>query len=485
MAEDKKDNKLQDKVIKKDDEKKSAKVEDTEAAKVDKDDKSAEEVKSADNVKSEDEADDKAESKDDEKSEDEADNKAESNDDVKSEDEVDNKAESNDDVKSEDEADNKAESKDDVKSEDETDNKAGSNDDVKSEDEADDKAESKDDVKPKGEVVDKSVSNDDKSAKPVAESSVSPQFDKTKFKNRMLATTVLSVFVSLGVGFALGHCIHPGGVAVNTAYGNITSSQIYNRVKQNQDTQMTAQSLIMEKALEHDFPKAATDQKVNARFKKIKANKFTYYQELQQLGNDTAIKDNIKDSLLLEAAVAKNSKVTEAQVKEAYKTYRPGMTMAFVQVDSASKARDVHDQLAQAKNYKDFADEVTTLHNQDSKHVSAGHLLPQISSLSDSQDVPAKIKNAAMKLNKGDVSPVIKINNKTYVILYMKSITEKSSYANDKGEIKQTLKRQEQTNSANRQRVMLKYAKKAHPKAVDSSYKDLVKQMNQVAKAND
>lgn len=304
----------------------------------------------------------------------------------------------------------------------------------------------------------------------------------TTWRNRLIGTAVVSVLVGLGVGFGLAHIGQPSGTAVRTAYGNISSASVYNRVKDSQDTIMNVQSMIMEKSLEHDFPKAATDKKVNARFNKIKRNKMIYYQELQQLGTDAAIKNNIRDSLLLEAAVAKNSQVTDAQVRAAYRDYRPGMTLAYVQVDSASRAKDVQQQLVKASNYKDFADQVTSLHNQDSKHVSAGHLLPQFSSLSDSQDVPPVIKKAAMKLHKGEVSPVVKIDKKTYVILYMKSDVKKSTYANDKQDIKKTLQRQEQTNSANRQKVMLKYAKQAHPKAVDASYKNLVKDMNQAAK---
>lgn len=304
----------------------------------------------------------------------------------------------------------------------------------------------------------------------------------TTWRNRLIGTAAVSVLVGLGVGFGLARLGQPSGTAVRTAYGNISSASVYNRVKDSQDTVMNVQSMIMEKSLEHDFPKAATDKKVNARFNKIKHNKMIYYQELQQLGTDAAIKNNIRDSLLLEAAVAKNSQVTDAQVRAAYRDYRPGMTLAYVQVDSASRAKDVQQQLAKASNYKDFADQVTNLHNQDSKHVSAGHLLPQFSSLSDSQDVPPVIKKAAMKLHKGEVSPVVKIDKKTYVILYMKSDVKKSTYANDKQDIKKTLQRQEQTNSANRQKVMLKYAKQAHPKAVDASYKNLVKDMNQAAK---
>lgn len=323
--------------------------------------------------------------------------------------------------------------------------------------------------------ADNNVKADDQSG---AEKSVKA----TTWRNRLIGTAAVSVLVGLGVGFGLAHIGQPSGTAVRTAYGNISSASVYNRVKDSQDTVMNVQSMIMEKSLEHDFPKAATDKKVNARFNKIKRNKMIYYQELQQLGTDAAIKNNIRDSLLLEAAVAKNSQVTDAQVRAAYRDYRPGMTLAYVQVDSASRAKDVQQQLAKASNYKDFADQVTNLHNQDSKHVSAGHLLPQFSSLSDSQDVPPVIKKAAMKLHKGEVSPVVKIDKKTYVILYMKSDVKKSTYANDKQDIKKTLQRQEQTNSANRQKVMLKYAKQAHPKAVDASYKNLVKDMNQAAK---
>lgn len=323
--------------------------------------------------------------------------------------------------------------------------------------------------------ADSNVKADDQ---PGAEKSVKA----TTWRNRLIGTAAVSVLVGLGVGFGLARLGQPSGTAVRTAYGNISSASVYNRVKDSQDTVMNVQSMIMEKSLEHDFPKAATDKKVNDRFNKIKRNKMIYYQELQQLGTDAAIKNNIRDSLLLEAAVAKNSQVTDAQVRAAYRDYRPGMTLAYVQVDSASRAKDVQQQLAKASNYKDFADQVTNLHNQDSKHVSAGHLLPQFSSLSDSQDVPPVIKKAAMKLHKGEVSPVVKIDKKTYVILYMKSDVKKSTYANDKQDIKKTLQRQEQTNSANRQKVMLKYAKQAHPKAVDSSYKNLVKDMNQAAK---
>lgn len=408
---------------------------------------------------------------------------------------ADDEQEATDDNKADDEA--KAETESEVADKDQKSVEEETDEAVKAEAEnkdTDDDQESADDDKADAVVEAKQSKTVKEADKPAATANATKVVDKSAasafkklagtatWRTRLIGAAAVGVLVGLGVGFGLAHLGQPSGTAVRTAYGNISSASVYNRIKHSQDAVMNVQSMIMEKALEHDFPKAATDKKVNAQFNKLKRNKMSYYQELQQLGNNAAIKNNIRDSLLLEAAVAKNSKVSDAQVRAAYRTYRPAMTLAYVQVDSASRAKDVQQELSQATNYKDFADQVTNLHNQDTKHVSAGHLLPQFSSLADSQDVPPVIKKAAMKLHKGEVSPVVKVDSKTYVILYMKSDVKKSSYANDKHEIKKTLQRQEQTNSANRQKIMLKYAKRAHPKAVDASYKDLVKDMNQAAK---
>lgn len=493
--------------VKKVDNEATAEAVEVEAADEDPAERAADDNEVADEVTAESESettDDDQESADDDKVDDDA--KAESED--EDTDAVQESADGEETAEAENEAaDDEQEATDDDKADDEAKAEAESKvadkdqksvvEEVKAESESkatDDDRESADDDKADAVVEAKEshvAKEDDKpvatlNAAKVADKPAASAFKKlagtATWRTRLIGAAAVGVLVGLGVGFGLAHLGQPSGTAVRTAYGNISSASVYNRIKHSQDAVMNVQSMIMEKSLEHDFPKAATDKKVNAQFNKLKRNKMSYYQELQQLGNDAAIKNNIRDSLLLEAAVAKNSKVSDAQVRAAYRTYRPAMTLAYVQVDSASRAKDVQQELAQATNYKDFADQVTNLHNQDSKHVSAGHLLPQFSSLADSQDVPSVIKKAAMKLHKGEVSPVVKVDSKTYVILYMKSDVKKSSYANDKHEIKKTLQRQEQTNAANRQKIMLKYAKRAHPKAVDASYKNLVKDMNQAAK---
>ena len=251
--------------------------------------------------------------------------------------------------------------------------------------------------------------------KPDVEINKEAGFSK-KAKQALWTTGIVAVLVGGGIGFAMGH--HAGGnqTMLTTAYGKVTNVQIFNRLKYSAPAQNVAQSLVMERVLEHDFPKAATKDKVDQEFKKIKKNKMMYMQYVQNYGGDNEIKSGIKDTLLLGAAMKANVKVSNAELRDAYQDYRPNMTLAFVEVQGKSRAQDIQGQLSGVHSYSAFKNTASDLAKGDSKNISAG-LLPDFSSLANDQEVPTNVKKQAMKMKKGDISGLIKTGKDRYAVL--------------------------------------------------------------------
>lgn len=292
-------------------------------------------------------------------------------------------------------------------------------------------------------------------------------------KQVVVGTGVIALLIGGGIGAGIMNCVNPNKTMLTTNYGTIRESQIFDRIKSTQTTQTAAQSIIMEQVLEHYFPKAATDSKVNAQLKKVKANKLAYMEAVQQYGSDDALKANIKDSMLMAAAMKKEIQISPAQIKATYKTYRPGMTLAYVETSSKSQAEQFQQTLSQSQNYSDFKQQAKELSEADKK-VSAG-LLPEFNSLTSSQEMPASVKKTAMKMHKNETSDVIKSGNGKYAILFMKSDVKKGSYAQEKDKIKTALQNEAMSDQDTRAKVLAKYGKKAHVKAHDDAFKYLAK----------
>ena len=405
-------------------------------------------------------------------------------DEKKSDDSDDNEA----DVEAEEKADDASEEKSDESSSDKDVDAKEDTDVTEADDKADDKnAKPADEAESDATVRVSEVKSDEDGSvvvktqvkepkvKPDVEINKDAGFSK-KAKQALWATGIVAVLVGGGIGFAMGHHASGSQTMLTTAYGKVTNIQIFNRLKYSAPAQNVAQSLVMERVLEHDFPKAATQDKVDQEFKKIKKNKMMYMQYVQNYGGDNEIKSGIKDTLLLGAAMKANVTVSNAELRDAYQDYRPNMTLAFVEVQGKSRAQDIQSQLSGVHSYSAFKNTASDLAKGDSKNISAG-LLPDFSSLANDQEVPTNVKKQAMKMKKGDISGLIKTGKDRYAVLYMKSVAHKGSFNSVKGELKDTLLKQKMNNDKLRAKVLAKYAKKAHVKADDDAFKPMAKML--------
>lgn len=427
------------------------------------------------------EAEDKSEATDDEKKSDDSDDNGA---DVEAEGKADDASEEKSDESSSDKDADAREDTDVIEADDKSDDKnAKSANEAMTEEpkSADDKAESDatvhvSEVKSDedGSVVVK-TQVEEPEVKPDVEINKDAGFSK-KAKQALWATGIVAILVGGGIGFAMGHHASGNQTMLTTAYGKVTNVQIFNRLKYSAPAQNVAQSLVMERVLEHDFPKAATKDKVDQEFKKIKKNKMMYMQYVQNYGGDNEIKSGIKDTLLLGAAMKANVSVSNAELRDAYQDYRPNMTLAFVEIQGKSRAQDVQSQLSGVHSYSAFKNTASDLAKGDSKNISAG-LLPDFSSLANDQEVPTNVKKQAMKMKKGDISGLIKTGKDRYAVLYMKSVAHKGSFNSVKDELKDTLLKQKMNNDKLRAKVLAKYAKKAHVKADDDAFKPMAKML--------
>lgn len=274
------------------------------------------------------------------------------------------------------------------------------------------------------------------------------------------------------VAISLAGCAGNSTIAT-TDYGSVKSEQVYKRMKDAGQTQSAARAVLLEQILEHNFPNAATDKKVNNRLKQLKSNPVQYKAIVQSVGSEAAVKTNVKDSLLMNAALEKNVSISNAELKKAYKNYQPTMHIAFIQGKGEDSLANISSQLQGKTSDSDFK----SIAKGAGKDYQAGEL-PAFDSLAGSDQVPTKIKNAAMKLQKGETSAPIKVGNgNNYALIYMKNRESKPSYAKAKPTLKKELADKQMNNDKFVKKVLKKYVKKAHVKVKDDDYKSLTQNL--------
>lgn len=183
--------------------------------------------------------------------------------------------------------------------------------------------------------------------------------------------------------------------------GGITQEQYYNKIKAQPSNEQVLQQMIIAKVAANKYGDKVSDKEVDKQYDKVKkAAGDNFDAQLKAQGyTEKSFKESIRQNLEIQEMLKANTKVTDADLKKAWKTFHPTVKAQVIQVAEKSTADKIYDEL------KKDPDKFTDLAKKDSAlNPDKGG---EISFDSTSTEIPSNVQDAAWKLKNGEISDVI------------------------------------------------------------------------------
>lgn len=218
---------------------------------------------------------------------------------------------------------------------------------------------------------------------------------------------------------------------VETKAGDITKDEFYSAMKERYGNAVL-QELVYEKVLSDKYE--VTDKEVTEKLKELKAQMGDNFQmALQSSGYKTEddFKRALKLNMLQEKAAIADIKVTENELKEAYKNAKPEIKARHILVADEKTAKEVKAKLDKGEDFAKLAKQYSTDTGSAQKGgdlgwFGAGKMVPEF-------------ETAAYKLKKNEISEPVK-SQYGYHIIQLLDKKEKESYEKMKDKLEHDVK---------------------------------------------
>ncbi|KRN24911.1 peptidylprolyl isomerase [Lacticaseibacillus camelliae] len=280
------------------------------------------------------------------------------------------------------------------------------------------------------------------------------------------------------LALTLAGCSSDNATVANMKGAKITKDEYYNEMKTSSSGgEDTLRNMIVTKALEQQYPKAGTDKQVDKQYNKVKKSYTDAGQDfdsaLAQSNLTTkSFKDQIKTSLLSEAALKDLKKPTQKQLDNQWKKYEPKITVQHILVAKESTANEVLAALKKdnsAANFKTLAKKYST----DTATASNAGKLPAFDNTDTSLD--STFKAAAFKLKKaGDYTTTPVKTSYGYHIIRAVKIPKKGSEQSHKKELTDQLYTSWESDSTVMNGIIKKVLTKADVSIKDNDLKNVL-----------
>ena len=251
-------------------------------------------------------------------------------------------------------------------------------------------------------------------------------------KKRFLALAIV-----LGTGLLSG-CTNAGEkTAVSYKGGTISEQEVMDSLKKMQGADSAVQQLIVYQVFEDKYGDDVSTKEIDSQYdqaKKQLGDSFDSQLKTAGLTKET-FKDSIKQSLAFQEGLKKHIKLTDEDLKTAWKTFHPEVEAQIIQVASENDAKDV-------KKAADKGDDFSKLAKDKSTDTTTKEDGGKVKFDSTTTTVPAEVKEAAFKLKDGQVSDVITSTNaSTYTTeYYVVKMVKNQNKGNDMDKYKKELK---------------------------------------------
>lgn len=247
----------------------------------------------------------------------------------------------------------------------------------------------------------------------------------------------LALAIVLGAGLLSG-CTNAGEkTAVSYKGGTISEQEVMDSLKKMQGADSTVQQLIVYQVFEDKYGDDVSAKEVDSQYNQTKKQLGdSFDSQLKTAGyTEETFKDSIKQSLAFQEGLKKHIKLTDEDLKTAWKTFHPEVEAQIIQVTSENDAKDV-------KKAADKGDDFSKLAKDKSTDTTTKEDGGKVKFDSTTTTVPTEVKEAAFKLKDGQVSDVItSTNTSTYATeYYVVKMVKNQNKGNDMDKYKKELK---------------------------------------------
>ncbi|MBL4993425.1 peptidylprolyl isomerase [Enterococcus xinjiangensis] len=251
-------------------------------------------------------------------------------------------------------------------------------------------------------------------------------------KKRFLALAIV-----LGAGLLSG-CTNAGEkTAVSYKGGTISEQEVMDSLKKMQGADSTVQQLIVYQVFEDKYGDDVSTKEIDSQYDQTKKQLGdSFDSQLKTAGyTEETFKDSIKQSLAFQEGLKKHIKLTDEDLKTAWKTFHPEVEAQIIQVASENDAKDV-------KKAADKGDDFSKLAKDKSTDTTTKEDGGKVKFDSTTTTVSTEVKEAAFKLKDGQVSDVItSTNTSTYATeYYVVKMVKNQNKGNDMDKYKKELK---------------------------------------------
>ena len=289
-------------------------------------------------------------------------------------------------------------------------------------------------------------------------------------KKRFLALAIV-----LGAGLLSG-CTNAGEkTAVSYKGGTISEQEVMDSLKKMQGADSAVQQLIVYQVFEDKYGDDVSTKEVDSQYDQTKKQLGdSFDSQLKTAGyTEETFKDSIKQSLAFQEGLKKHIKLTDEDLKTAWKTFHPEVEAQIIQVASENDAKDV-------KKAADKGDDFSKLAKDKSTDTTTKEDGGKVKFDSTTTTVPTEVKEAAFKLKDGQVSDVITSTNAStytteyYVVKMMKNQNKGNDMDKYKKELKEIATDTKLSDSTFQNKVIGEVLKDANVKIKDKDFENVL-----------
>ncbi|WEV55040.1 peptidyl-prolyl cis-trans isomerase [Leuconostocaceae bacterium ESL0723] len=197
--------------------------------------------------------------------------------------------------------------------------------------------------------------------------------------------------------------------------GKITEKEYYDDVKKSSAGQQEFANMAINKVLNAKYGNQVSKADSDKAFETQKAQYGSQFNEVLAQNNMTAdeFKTQLRNKMVMSAAIKDNYKITQKQVDDAYADYQPDTTISLITAKDSDSAQSAIDDLGAGSSWSSVYKKYNTGTDKDS---GKDGQLPAFDSTSTSVDSQVQKAAAQMSVGATSDSPVQGANGKYYVI---------------------------------------------------------------------